>query len=68
MPYIQLSLIHSTVQRGRRRDKHGARLQKTCEGDMSTDEKVRKEQMGERTIGKEIKALERGQKEEIGNR
>lgn len=35
---------------------------------MSTDEKVRKEQMGERTIREEIKRLERGQKEEMANR
>ncbi len=46
-------LIHSTVKRGRKGETLGARLQKhvwVCDGDMSKDEKVRNEQMGERGL------------------
>lgn len=36
-----------------------------CDGDMSKDEKVRKEQMGERTIIKFRKLKEKGHRQEI---
>lgn len=64
-------LIHSTVKGGTKGETLGARLQKNVwvyDGDMSKDEKVRKEQMGERTIIKFRKLKEKGQREETDKR